>query len=778
MCHSFAQQTAPARHPYAMICLILLVALLQVSCGNQSEAEAVKPVQQTIPSSDPSLPQTGQSRAELEMRGPLTTMYRVPQRLKKSSTALSITIFIPEDAPNDLQVSLWIADDEGMWFKHHYDKPLTPGVHRIEISLDSPFWIAEPSQHVYDHYKRQLCQQWGLSFSTVTKSNHQIKIMDWQQIQLKPVPAPIQIENLVINHDQITVMDLWECSFKLSHMPKNPYRYHLGHAEIEFKHIEEEFSETCEAFYHQKMSLHDRGNKEEAQFKGPGLFSVRYCPRKAGHYRIQLRCHFPELSFEHTVDLGVMSVIGQNKDPYIRADEEQIYFASGEQEFFFPIGLNINCVHDKRGARRTFSSNTPQRGWHAYKNYLERLAAAGGNCTEIWLSSWNLGLEWHDRWAGYHGLDGFNEANAQRLEHIIQLCEKLGVHIIAVANNHGQASLVADHEWRNNPLSTRTGGPIKHPLDVFSEESSFKYYDDYHRYLQARYGHSPAILMWKLFSETDLTQTGHYWRRHKDNKYIDALCHWHQRAASNWHQRDPYNHLITTHWSTNFKWVEPQLAQQPDLDCLPVNAYHSPKLLPDMLGDMVSATIDDTAQGLRIYNKPILITEFGGDWRAAPIPQLDAEIRSGPWYGIVCQLANAPMTWWFEWVDQHDAWHAIQAVQLFVANEDLRQYDLGSHWIPTDNRCWAKGLFSGQNGLLYIVDRHWGRFGGAAPLLEQITLKIPAFLKPGPYIVEWWDPNSGNIMHQSQQHIDPQKPLLVPPFRRHLAIKLKSLKPP
>lgn len=715
----------------------------------------------------------------LQLHAPLNTVYRIPQRLRTETTGLNVLLRVPDDAPADLGVAAWVADDEGMWFKQDHPQPLRPGLHNLFFDLQNNQWSSEPSPHEWNHYKRQLCQQWGLSFWSATDSRSTIEILNWKQESQTTASMTASITAIDYALTDITCQELWQCQFRLSRMPENPYRYHQGRAWMHCVPLDnkEQQTEIHEAFYKQSVKLIDRGQNEEAQMHGRSHFCVRFRPRYPGRYRMILHTHFPRLHSQKTVELGVLTVTDAADDPYIRVDEDQRYLSRGNGDFVFPVGLNINCVHDKRGARRTHSSQTPQRGWHAYRSYLDRLARAQGDCTEIWLSSWNLGFEWHDRWPGYHGLKGFNEANAERFERIVAHCEERGISIIAVVNNHGQAARIADHEWQHNPLNRQNGGPLHQPEDVFMSETARPFYSDYHRYLQARYGHSPAILMWKLFSETDLTQVGYLWRRKREQRYIDALTDWHQQMALAWKQRDPYGHLITTHWSTNYKWVEAQMARLDALDCLPVNAYHSERLRPDFLGDMVSATLADGNRGLAGFHKPVVITEFGGDWRAAPPAQLDAEIRSGPWYGIVCGLANAPMTWWFEWVDQNNAWHAMTAVQRFMQGEDLRQYNAGSHFLTlSDEQVWAKGLLGEDKALIYFIDRRWGRHGGRSGIFQNVYFKCPQQLQPGTYQIQFHDANSGIVIDTRQLELSADSNILLPDFRYHLACKLKHLR--
>ena len=80
---------------------------------------------------------------------------------------------------------------------------------------------------------------------------------------------------------------------------------------------------------------------------------------------------------------------------------------------------------DARAVERIGTRLTPFRPLAVYRDVLTRFKAHGVNTVEIWLAPWNLALEWSGDWPGYHGLDGYNHGNAERVDRILELCEAL-----------------------------------------------------------------------------------------------------------------------------------------------------------------------------------------------------------------------------------------------------------------------------------------------------------------------------------------------------------------
>ena len=85
--------------------------------------------------------------------------------------------------------------------------------------------------------------------------------------------------------------------------------------------------------------------------------------------------------------------------------------------------------------------------------------------------------------------------------------------------------------------------------------------------------------------------------------------------------------MATTHWSGTWRKVDPNLGRLDELGFC-IDAYH--KTNKPHLGLLFSSGMDVTeGKHLRQWNKPILITEYGGSHIAAPPATISrASIRS------------------------------------------------------------------------------------------------------------------------------------------------------
>jgi hypothetical protein len=456
---------------------------------------------------------------------------------------------------------------------------------------------------------------------------------------------------------------------------------------------------------------------------------------------------------------------GPPGDGIARVDDGDPRFLSAAGALVWPAGANLRSVWDLRSRERLGTVLTPDRGTRSYDAYLTRAAAGGADAAEIWMSSWNLALEWNARWDGFHGIGRWNLGNAWKLDRILERAEALGMRIDLVLSNHGQGSEKIDREWDDNPWNRSGGGPFDSAAELFSDARAATGQAALRRYLVGRYADSPALLAWKLWSEINLTAGSR-----------EDLRRWHAEAASQLHDLDPWRHPVTTHWSGDFRNVDPGIAALPGIDLLCIDAYHAGPGEDGMdLAQLLAFGLTGgSGRSLSRYAKPVLVTEYGGNWSACPPAQMEAEFRSGPWLALVDGYAGAPMLWWFEWIDQGDRWGGYGAIRRFLAGEDLRGAEARSLPLATSAPgLWCMGWSRPGRRLGYILDRAWGAAGGEPALWQGVTIDNGSQVPPGGVGVEWWDPDTG-VQLERREWAHPGGPLslAVPPFKAHLAFKL------
>jgi hypothetical protein len=715
------------------------------------------------------------SSQEVALCAPLTTMLRLSNPLHGEHLVISARIVVPADAPADLGVAAFVTDQHGHWFQSGHGIHLQPGLQIIRLPVGSgDGLISEPAHSSWGQAEAALANLGGVYFWSASASRSVLRIYDLQvhpgvlgeDAAEEPRLQALWVQGVSASAHGSTAHgrtgERWSASLQPQPFPRNPCDPSEFALDCEIT-APDGSRQTVAGFYDQEMRSQDRGDREQLQAVGSGHFTVRYRPRQSGCYHLALVARWGDGRSVHS-ELPDLVVEGARWDGYARVDAQDHRFFAIDGAFYWPLGPNLRSVYDTRGKEHLNTIQTPDRGTLAYADYLTRLAAHGVSCVEIWMSSWNLALEWRADWPGFYGQGRYNIENAWRLDQILDLAYQRGIRINLVINNHGQASADSDREWDSNPYNRQRGGELDDPAQMFTSAYALTGEEHLRRYLVARYADHPAVLGWKLWSEVNLTAGP-----------ADVLRRWHANAEARWHALDIYGHGVTSHWCGDYHAPDRVIVAQPGLDYVCIDAYHGPE---QMIADLLySSTMDPVpGRGLAQFVKPVLTTEYGCNWDAGPEQQMLAEHASGPWAALVSGHAGAPMLWWVEWLDQHSLFSVYSAVSRFLEHEDLRGAAARSIVLGAtagETALWSRAWSRPGRMLGYVLDPAWGSGTSAATPMAHVQIRIGSSIGAGSMTVEWWDADAG-ASHATQiiDHPGGALVLQAPLFERHIAFKL------
>jgi hypothetical protein len=685
---------------------------------------------------------------------------------------LTAELTVPADAPADLGVGGFVRDRDGHWFQRNQAGMLRPGRHVVELSLTAAdMLVAEPWPQAWTPDAAASCRWagivlWSTGVGTTTVTVH--------RLEATPVPVVATAEGALrdlrldgLGADgcaRAKTGQRWTLSCLPDPLPGNPYDPDAFRLDLV---VTEPAGGVLRlpGFWQEPLAMRDRGDREDVVPTGAGSMQVRFRPSRSGHYRMRLEGVWRNGAV-HSVPLPDLDVTGEARDQYVRVDATDPRFFAVDGRFWWPVGLNLHDTYDLRSHDTFNTALTPARGTQVYRDMLARCAAAGMDACEIWLSSWNLGLEWRDDWIGYRGLGRYSQANAARLDAVLDEAWAHGMRVNLVINNHGQASIKTNTEWALNPWNSANGGPLAEAADLFSDPLALAGQDKVRRYIIARWADHPAVLGWKLWSEVQLTAAR-----------PDEVVAWHEQAAARWRSLDAYRHPITTHWAGQYTSVNPAICRLPGIDYLCIDAYRAPHADEGgwtSIAGLLADSTDGNRRGLRRYGKPVLVTEYGGGAKEGPEEVREADLATAAWVGLVSGHAGAPMCWWWEWVDQGGRWQSFGAIRRFIAGEDLRGPNATAAELKCqDGRLWARAWTRPGRMLAYVQDVEWasGRSGGNR--IEGASVRLGAAVAPGAITCEWWDADRGVVReHIVIQHPGGPLTLPVPAFARHCAVKV------
>jgi len=728
------------------------------------------------------------------VQAPMTTVVAYVAKPMHQAVTIVATIDVPADAPLGLGVGAFVSDQHGHWFQECRPGALTSGAQevRFRISPQSQL-VAEPTGATWNAGATPLLTRVGLFFWSAAVNHARLRIDAFKVIpEDEPLVRTRAADCLTeLRGDGVDAQGLfhattgqrWTLSVTPGPFPENPYD--PADFALDARITGPDGSGlTIAGFYDQPMALVDRGDSEQALPHGSGHFEVRFRPRQGGRYHIELRgCWHQDPQRTVVVQLPDLVVAGAAWDGYVHVDAGDSRFFSLDHQFYWPITLNLHATTDQRSHERMQTVLTPNRGAATYIALLDRCSQAGITAVEIWMASWNLGLEWRKEWPGFEGIGRYNQANAARLDAILDAAWARGIRINLVIYNHGQASPSLDSEWQDSPFNTANGGPLATPLEIFDSPEAERAQADLRRYIIARYADQPAILGWKLWSEINLTAAGRMGGRFgasqsdvSDEERHAVLVHWHKDAAAHWRAEDVYGHGVTTHWASDYRQADSDIMSLPDIGYVCIDAYLQ-RRGATTLAQLIFNSVNDMVNGLGKVTKPILVTEYGGSPQGATVPALTAEMAIAPWASLVSGLGGAPMLWWSEWVDQGNRWASFAPVARYLVGEDLRGVQAHAFVLAAGSSAtgtlWAAAWERPGRTLGYVVDTDWAADGISNELQTDTWIQIGQQVPHGTCLLQWWNADTGVIIDtQTIAHAGGPFLIHAPPFVHHIAFKL------
>ncbi len=284
------------------------------------------------------------------------------------------------------------------------------------------------------------------------------------------------------------------------------------------------------------------------------------------------------------------------------------------------------------------------------------------------------------------------------------------------------------------------------------------------RYAVARWGYSTRVAAWEYFNEID--------PRLPTERFYEELGRFLE-------QIDPYRHLRTTStWHPSPKdWKHPQL------DVAQSHHYLRP--------DLKEAFRDEVAGGLKpigfllehTQGKPAFLAEFGlaeNNFQRSAYMTQDRELvhfHNALWMSALSGTAGTAAFWWWEQLDQMDAYRHYRPLADFVADipwttagfqkidatatEGVRVVGLAGKdrayfWVQNTQATWWN----------LVVERR------RPNPIQNATVEIRS-LAEGTYQAQWWDTNSGKPLAKTPASTHAGRlRLAVPPFQRDIACKV------
>ncbi len=684
---------------------------------------------------------------------------------------LAFDVYIPPDAPSDMRAMVYVRERDWWWHETLLEPLLRPGDWTkliVDISPNSPIWKPVGHKRPWDGYVAGEIREMGIRIFGHRKYEGPVYV---DKIELWPDPVrpqPVRVTAISANAARVGQYEKLELSFQLSRVFENPFDPREADVRGHFvspsgKHVE------VPAFFYQGYERELVEGVERLTAAGGSQWKVRFATAEMGAWQTSIKVNGAAVEGGGPLKF---EVIRSNLPGYVRQSrKDPAYFEFTSGQFFYPIGHALRSPSDGRRPYDYPFALPDGKGTYIYDDYFRKMAAAGENMARIWMCSWWCGLEWNKQWRGFGGIGRYNMENAWRLDHLVEQAEKNGIYIALDTTNHGQYSTGIDHEWEHNPYNVANGGFLQSASDFFTDEKAQQKYKDRMRYTIARWGYSPSIMMWTLFSEVEFVEE--YWKYNHNNpaNFSPHVAPWHENMARFVKATDPFGHLVTTHVSHAWRGLD--IWSRPAMEVVQSNAYTK---YPEL------GQVDTVATLAKIYHelhkrfgRPVIIAEYGGHWMTNTPQALDAELHAGLWAMAMMPYAGNTGFWWWLHVHFADRYAHYRALANYMKGEDRRGKNLvQANLLVTspDDVLKAVGLQNATSANAWVYHQQVPVSLEGIPPVGGATLGF-AGLADGVYRVEYWDTYQGVKTEEMRGRVVEGRMILkLPVVKNDLALKV------
>ncbi|MDR3688288.1 MAG: DUF5060 domain-containing protein [Fimbriimonas sp.] len=361
------------------------------------------------------------------------------------------------------------------------------------------------------------------------------------------------------------------------------------------------------------------------------IWRLRFAPIQSGSYSGEFRL----FTTQGTVSSSSVSfqVTKSKREGFLHVKSDWAC-VTDSGKLFRGVGYNIGWEARSFDDSKHFK-DMQESARYSYEYMLGKLAQDGGNFFRTWSCSWNLPVQFTaptnlDRYSKATG--PINASACARLDELVDLCDRLKLRMMLTV-------FAGFADWKGSALNAKNGGPLNDPLEFLATPQGRLAGKNALRYFVARWGYSPSIGAWEFFNEIDNFMHG------RDPRVEDSVvADWHREMSAYLKSVDPYRHIVTT--SISHRPVA-GLDSIPDIDINQRHIYKS-------TNTMGQAVVD----GEKRFVKPCVVGEFSYEWDWTKSfddfkREMDLDFKQGLWIGAFSPTPILPMSWWWEYFDQH-----------------------------------------------------------------------------------------------------------------------------
>ncbi len=453
--------------------------------------------------------------------------------------------------------------------------------------------------------------------------------------------SPLEITQMIVNSGRIGCYEKFEITFKLGGKWENPFDPDQIRVDAVFTRPDGK-TVTIPGFFYQEYFLNARNKIEQV---GDPVWKFRFTPSLPGKYTYWIVAVNRGEKIQSTPSEFDCSSFHTNHGFINVSKRNPLYFDFSDGTSFFGIGMD-RIQADEGGCYKRFSDS-------------------GGNFNRLFLTNGKVDIQELTRDPGRpdRGLGKINLENSWNLDKLLELGENLGIfHMLTLTNQYN-----FNRQWDIHTYNRANGGLLDSKNEYFINEEAMQYFENYLRYLVARWSYSTAVFSWDLWNEYSAMGIE-----------VDVAIPWHLRMAHYLETIDIFNHIIHTNDGA-FNGSD-RMHTLPEMEIVSTNTY--------AIKDISYLASVWTKYMIEKFHKPYILTEYGMGHNPPPggYGAMDPErrmVHNGLWSPVMSGSAATGMPWEANWLNDSIFFTYIQAVHKIVhdipfSKREWKQIDLAS----------------------------------------------------------------------------------------------------
>ncbi len=431
------------------------------------------------------------------------------------------------------------------------------------------------------------------------------------------------------------------------------------------------------------------------------------------------------------------------------SSENPFYFQLSSGETYIPMGPNI-C----------WASNTA-----TLVQYLEKLAANGGNFARIWLNHPLHEIETE-----------YSKVNEEALKNIDQVLETAQKHNIKIKMCIESFRVIESKKgfFSKSQYHVSNGGPFTDMDSYINSEEGRQVFLNRLEHFRKRYGNHPAVFGWELWNEMNAIES-------------EGLREWNEYMLPRVHEMFPRNLVMQSLGSFDHEATRSHyryINQMPSNDVAQIHRYLDLGAQLDICKAPMDELAADAIAELRSYNvqKPMLLAEVGGvkPKHTGPIELYDLDTAGVLLHDLLfapffAGAAGPGHAWhWDNYIDKNNLWYHFQRFNEAINGIDpVKEAFIPLRILHPDVKIYA---LAGKDHLLLwcrdIVNNWQNEFENDIPpaLLQNITIDTGSLIS-GTSIarISFYDPWKNKWSEGEKKAV-----VVLPDFKRSLVIKIQK----